>query len=49
MTVSDLARIMGYRNHSSVSHMERLAVVPQQAAAKYLAALATFPVVEEAA
>lgn len=49
VTVSDLARVMGYKNHSSISHLERLAVVPQSAAAKYLAALTTFPVVDEAA
>ena len=47
--VNELARVMGYRNHSRVSQIEASAVVTQQAAAKYLAALSTFPVVEEAA
>lgn len=47
--VSDLARVMGYKTHSRVSQIEATAIVPQPTAAKYLAALATFPVVDEAA
>lgn len=47
--VTDLARAMGYRNHSRVSQIEATAVVPQRTAARYLAALSTFPVVDEAA
>jgi DNA-binding transcriptional regulator YiaG len=49
--VVDLARVMGVK-HSRVSQVEAQAVVTQRAAARYLAALATFPVVttnEEAA
>lgn len=49
MRVSDLARVMGYKTHSRVSQIEATAIVPQPTAAKYLAALATFPVVDEAA
>jgi transcriptional regulator with XRE-family HTH domain len=49
--VTDLARVMGVQ-HPRVSQIEAQAVVTQRAAAQYLAALATFPVVatnEEAA
>lgn len=42
--VTDLARVMGVK-HSRVSQIEGTAVVTQKAAARYLAALATFPVV----
>jgi len=48
VTVSELARVMGYKTHSRVSQIEATAVVTQQTAAKYLAALATFPVVDAA-
>lgn len=41
--VSDLARVMGV-THSRVSQIEALSVVTQRTAARYLAALATFPV-----
>lgn len=40
--VIDLARVMGV-NHSRISQIEGLAVVTQKTAARYLAALATFP------
>ena len=43
--VTDLARVMGVQ-HSRVSQIESTAHVTQRAAAKYLAALATFPVVD---
>lgn len=42
--VIDLARVMDVR-HPRVSQIEAQAVVTQRAAAKYLAALSTFPVV----
>lgn len=40
--VIDLARVMGV-NHSRISQIEATAVVTQRTAARYLAALATFP------
>ncbi len=43
--VSDLARVLGVQ-HSRVSQIEALSVVTQRSAARYLAALATFPVVD---
>jgi transcriptional regulator with XRE-family HTH domain len=43
--VIDLARVMDVR-HSRVSQIEATAQVTQRAAARYLAALATFPDVE---
>ncbi len=39
---TDLARVMGV-NHSRISQIESLSVVTQRSAARYLAALATFP------
>lgn len=42
VTTGDLAERAGWKNRSSVSHIEALAVVPPDAAEKYLAALATF-------
>jgi transcriptional regulator with XRE-family HTH domain len=46
--VIDLARVMGVQ-HPRVSQIEGSAVVTQKAAAKYLAALSTFPVVDSEA
>lgn len=43
--VIDLARVMGVK-HSRVSQIEGTSRVTQRAAAKYLAALATFPDVD---
>jgi transcriptional regulator with XRE-family HTH domain len=43
---TDLATAMGLKNHSRVSQIESAAVVTENATAKYLAALATFPVVD---
>lgn len=43
--VVDLARVMGVK-HSRVSQIEGTAKVTQRAAARYLAALATFPDVD---
>lgn len=43
--VTDLARVMGVK-HSRVSQIESAAHPTQQAAARYLAALATFPDVD---
>ena len=45
--VTSLARVMGVK-HSRVSQIEATANVTQQAAARYLAALATFPDVDSA-
>lgn len=45
--VTHLARVMGVK-HSRVSQIESTAHVTQRAAARYLAALATFPDVESA-
>lgn len=39
---TDLARVMGVK-HSRVSQIEATAVPTQKAAARYMAALATFP------
>ncbi len=43
--VTDLATVIGVK-HSRVSQIEAQAVVSQRAAARYLAALSTFPVVD---
>jgi DNA-binding Xre family transcriptional regulator len=45
---TDLATAMGLKNHSRVSQIEATAVVTEKAAEKYLAALATFPIVDKA-
>jgi hypothetical protein len=37
---------MGYSSHANVSHLERQDVVSPDMAARYLAALSTFPNVE---
>jgi hypothetical protein len=46
VTVTALARAMGYSSHANVSHLERQDVVSPDMAARYLAALSTFPNVE---
>jgi hypothetical protein len=40
--VIDLARVMGV-NHSRISQIEATGIVTQRSAARYLAALSTFP------
>lgn len=42
---TELARVMGVK-HSRVSQIEATASVTQRAAARYLAALATFPIAD---
>lgn len=46
VTVSDLARAMGYRNHSRVSQIENSVVVTASIERRYRNALSTFPDVE---
>ena len=47
--VTDLAHRMGLKTHSRVSQIEAMREVPPKAAARYLAALETFPNVEQVA
>jgi transcriptional regulator with XRE-family HTH domain len=47
--VTDLAHRMGLKTHSRVSQIEAMRQVPPKAAVRYLAALETFPNVEQEA